>query len=143
MSAGLNKAIIIGHIGQHPEVRATQKGMVVVNLSVATNESWKDKHTGEKIERTEWHRVAAFGRIAEVVRDYAKKGNLIYIEGRIQTRKWQDKQGIDRYSTEIVASDLKLLGGSRQDKDVQASHKPDPVSTGTVGGDDFDDDIPF
>lgn len=130
---GVNKAIIVGHLGKDPEVKYTASGAAVANLSVATSESWKDKNTGEKQEKTEWHRVSAFGRLAEIMGEYLKKGAQVYIEGRIQTRKWQDKDGNDRYTTEIVASEMQMLGGRGE----PAAKKEAPPAAS------FDDDIPF
>jgi single-strand DNA-binding protein len=111
MARGVNKVIIIGNLGADPETRAMPSGTTVANLRVATSESWRDKQTGEQQERTEWHRVALFGRLAEVAGEYLRKGSQVYIEGSLRTRKWQDKQGNDRYSTEIVGNDMQMLGG--------------------------------
>lgn len=109
--ASLNKAQIIGHLGRDPEVRSMPNGTPVCNLAVATTRSWKDKQSGEKMEETEWHRVSLFDRLAEIAGDYLKKGSPVYIEGRLKTRKWQDKDGKDAYTTEIIAESLQLLGG--------------------------------
>ena len=111
MARGINKVIIIGNLGADPETRAMPSGTTVANLRVATSESWRDKQTGEQQERTEWHRVALFGRLAEIAGEYLRKGSQVYIEGSLRTRKWQDKQGNERYSTEIIGSDLQMLGG--------------------------------
>jgi single-strand DNA-binding protein len=111
MARGLNKVMIIGNLGQDPEIRYTASGDAMATLNIATTESWKDKATGDLQEKTEWHRVVLFKRTAEVARDYLKKGSQVYIEGRIQTRKWQDKEGNDRYTTEIVCNDMQMLGG--------------------------------
>jgi len=111
MARGVNKVILIGNLGADPEPRAMPSGTTVANLRVATSESWRDKQTGEQQERTEWHRVALFGRLAEVAGEYLRKGSQVYIEGSLRTRKWQDKQGNERYSTEIVGNDLQMLGG--------------------------------
>jgi single-strand DNA-binding protein len=111
MARGINKVILIGNLGADPETRAMPSGTTVANLRVATSESWRDKQTGEQQERTEWHRVAFFGRLAEVAGEYLRKGSQVYIEGSLRTRKWQDKQGNERYSTEIVGNDLQMLGG--------------------------------
>ena len=110
MARGVNKAIIVGTLGQDPEVRYTANGGAVANISVATNESWRDKATGEAQERTEWHRIVMFGKLAEIAQQYLKKGSQAYFEGRIQTRKWQDQSGNDRYTTQIVASEMQMLG---------------------------------
>ena len=111
MARGINKVIIIGNLGADPETRAMPSGGTVANLRVATSENWRDKQTGEQQERTEWHRVALFGRLGEVAAEYLRKGSQVYIEGSLRTRKWQDKQGNERYSTEIVANDMQMLGG--------------------------------
>jgi single-strand DNA-binding protein len=111
MARGINKVILIGHLGQDPETRAMPSGSAVANLRVATTESWRDKQSGETKEATEWHNVALFGRTAEVAAQYLRKGSQVYIEGRLRTRKWQDKQGVDRYTTEVVANDMQMLGG--------------------------------
>ena len=111
MARGINKAIIVGNLGRDPEVRYTANGSAVANVTVATSESWKDKQSGERQERTEWHRVVFFGRLAEIAEEYLKKGSQVYIEGSIRTQKWQDKEsGQDRYTTEIVARDMQMLG---------------------------------
>lgn len=140
---GVNKAIIIGTLGRDPEVRYTAGGSAVANLSVATSEQWKDKNTGEKKEQTEWHRVSIFGKLAEIAGEYLKKGSHVYIEGRIQTRKWQDQNGHDKYTTEIVANAMQMLGG-------RSGGEQEPAKAGAAGagGDGFDDDfgdkdIPF
>jgi single-strand DNA-binding protein len=114
MARGINKVILIGHLGQDPEVRALPSGSSIANLRIATTESWKDKQSGEFKEQTEWHTVVLFGRTAEVAAEYLKKGSQVFIEGRLRTRKWQDKTGNDRYSTEIVANDMQMLGGRGQ-----------------------------
>ncbi len=111
MARGINKVILIGNLGNDPEVRYTAGGSAVANVSLATTESWRDKESGEQQEKTEWHRVVFFGRLAEIVAEYLKKGSQIYVEGRLQTRKWQDKEGNDKYSTEIVANEMQMLGG--------------------------------
>ena len=111
MARGVNKVILVGNLGADPETRAMPSGTTVANLRIATTENWKDRQSGENQERTEWHRVALFGRLAEVAAEYLKKGSQVYIEGSLRTRKWQDKQGNERYSTEIVANDMQMLGG--------------------------------
>jgi single-strand DNA-binding protein len=143
--AGINKAIIIGRLGRDPEVRYTPDGTAVANFSIATSEEWKDKDTGEKRERTEWHRIVAFRRLGEICGEYLSKGRQVYIEGRIQTREWEDKEGVKRYTTEIVASQMQMLG-SREDTTGNqrgSSFRKDEA----VPGHDFpsaqDDDIPF
>ena len=110
MSRGINKAVIVGTLGKDPEIKYAANGNAVVNVSVATNETWKDRETGEKQERTEWHRIVMFGRLGEIASQYLKKGSQAYFEGRIKTSKWQDDSGNDRYSTEIVANEMQMLG---------------------------------
>ena len=111
MARGVNKVILVGNLGADPETRYMPSGGAVTNLRLATTDSWKDKQTGERTDRTEWHSVVLFGRLAEIGAEYLKKGRQVYIEGRLQTRKWQDKEGQDRYTTEIVANDMQMLGG--------------------------------
>ena len=110
--AGVNKVIIVGNLGNDPEVRYAQSGSAIANISVATSDSWKDKTTGEKQERTEWHKIVMFNRLGEIAGEYLKKGSKVYIEGKLQTRKWQDQSGADRYSTEIVADQMQMLDGN-------------------------------
>ncbi len=158
MARGINKVILVGNLGKDPEIRYSPGGGAVANLSLATAESWKDRNTGERQERTEWHRVVLFGKLAEIAQEYLKKGAQIYVEGRLQTRKWQDKEGHDRYTTEIVANELQMLGGrggapaGASDAGPDMGYEPPPAqggarretpAGGTKGGDDFDDDIPF
>jgi len=154
MARGVNKAILIGNLGKDPEVRYSASGSAIANITLATTESWKDKDSGEKQEKTEWHRVVFFGRLAEIVGEYLKKGSQVYVEGRLQTRKWQDANGNDRYTTEIVANNMQMLG-SRAGQGVpadsfnqdQPQSQPPATNAPTAGGgggtDDFDDDIPF
>lgn len=149
----VNKAIIVGHLGKDPESRYTASGDPVCNFSVATSESWKDKATGEKREQTEWHRISMFGKLAEIAGQYLKKGSLVYIEGRIKTRKWQTQDGQDRYTTEIQADTMKMLGskqgGQQQapggdDPGYQAPPAPrQPAPQPRQSFDDLGDDIPF
>lgn len=144
--SSLNKAQIIGRLGQDPETRYTQSGSAVTNLSVATSESWKDKQTGEKKENTEWHRIVAFGKLAEIMGEYLRKGSQVYIEGKIQTRKWQDKDGVDRYTTEIVASQMVMLDtrGEQSKPAAPPAAEPSPDNHGGKTAADFDeDDLPF
>ena len=161
--AGINKAIIVGNLGRDPEVRYASNGSAIASITVATSEQWKDKNTGEKQERTEWHRISAFGRLAEIMGEYLKKGSQVYIEGRIQTRKWQDQSGQDRYTTEIIANEMQMLGnrggasmGSNmpepdfnQDAPKAAPSSSGPSSSASAPSaapapsNDFDDDIPF
>ena len=110
MGRGINKAVIVGTLGKDPEIRYAANGNAVVNISVATNESWKDRETGEAQERTEWHRIVLFGKLGEIASQYLKKGSQVYFEGKIKTNKWQDQGGIDRYTTEIVANEMEMLG---------------------------------
>jgi single-strand DNA-binding protein len=145
MARGVNKVILVGNLGADPDVRATSGGTTVANVSLATTDSWRDKSSGEQQERTEWHRVVFFNRLAEIVQQYLQKGSQIYVEGRLQTRKWQDKDGNDRYTTEIVANEMQMLGGrggGTAPMESPASRETSSASA-TAGGDDFDDDIPF
>ena len=148
MARGVNKAIIVGTLGQDPEVRYTANGSAVANISVATNETWRDKATGEAQERTEWHRIVMFGKLAEIAQQYLKKGSQAYFEGRIQTRKWQDQSGNDRYSTEIVANEMQMLGGrggggAPMESGGQSQSRPQSAAPETAPMDDGFDDIPF
>ena len=160
MARGINKVILVGNIGGEPEVRHMPNGNAVTTLSLATSETWKDKQTGDKQERTEWHRVVCFNRLGEIAGEYVRKGSKIYIEGSLRTRKWQDAQGVDKYTTEIIASDMQLLdskgantGGyderpaSQQytsEKKAQApvpQHQSSEMSHNAM--DELDDDVPF
>jgi single-strand DNA-binding protein len=166
MARGVNKVILIGNLGADPETRAMPSGTTVANLRIATSESWRDKQTGEQQERTEWHRVALFGRLAEVAGEYLRKGSKVYIEGSLRTRKWQDKEGKDRYSTEIVGNDMQMLdargagaggaaaggsgGGGREHFGEESGGGAGggggsgaSRSSGGGSGEEFDDDIPF
>jgi single-strand DNA-binding protein len=168
MARGINKVIIIGHLGADPETRAMPSGTTVANIRVATTESWKDRQSGDQQERTEWHNIALFGRTAEVAAEYLRKGSQVYVEGRLRTRKWQDKQGNDRYTTEIVANDMQMLGGRAggggggggergggggggsgppsggyEPRGGGDYGEPGGGSSGPPPRDDFDDDIPF
>jgi single-strand DNA-binding protein len=145
MARGINKVILVGNLGIDPETRYMPSGGAVTNLRIATSESWKDKQTGEQQERTEWHRVAMFGRLAEIASEYLRKGSQVYIEGSLRTRKWQDKDGNDRWSTEIIANEMQMLG-SRGDASAPARSSPAAVAEAGAGAgppDEFDDDIPF
>ncbi len=143
MARGVNKVIVVGNLGQDPETRYMPSGSAVTNMRIATNESWKDKQTGEQRERTEWHSVALFGRLAEISAEYLRKGSQVYVEGKLRTRKWQDKEGHDRYTTEIIADELQMLG-SRSGAGAPAMKDSPPASAPPQpSGDDFDDDIPF
>jgi single-strand DNA-binding protein len=161
MARGINKVILVGNLGQDPETRAMPSGKAVTNVRVATSDSWKDKQTGEQKEQTEWHTVVFFDRLAEIAAEYLRKGSQVYIEGRLRTRKWQDKSGNDRYTTEIVANEMQMLGsrggGQAPGAGAEGGSAPraaagaraaapreefdqTPVSS---KGDDLDDDIPF
>lgn len=155
MAKGINKVILIGNLGADPEIRHMPNGTAVANINLATSESWKDKNTGEQQERTEWHRVVLFQRLAEIVAEYLKKGSKVYIEGRLQTRKWQDKTtGQDRYTTEIIANEMQMLD-SRSGQGVHESSSSNSVNNSTtrpkpetnkipeMANEAFDDDIPF
>ncbi len=161
MARGINKVILVGNLGQDPEVRYMPSGGAVTNISIATTDSWKDKTSGQRQDRTEWHRVVMFNKLAEISGEYLKKGAQVYIEGRLQTRKWQDQSGQDKYTTEIVANEMQMLGG-RGDGGGTASFSNNPPPQGKnqpaqpaqgqapqnqpeamAGPDDFDDDIPF
>ena len=146
---GINKVILIGNCGADPESRATAAGGQVTNVRLATSESWKDKNTGQMQERTEWHRVVFFGRLAEIAAEYLRKGSKVYVEGSIRTRKWQDKEGRDQYTTEIVASEMQMLDGRRESEVAPQAVAPDeprhtPRAPVVPVPDSFaDDDIPF
>lgn len=142
MARGVNKVIIVGNLGQDPDTRYMPSGAAVTNLRIATSESWKDKQTGEQNERTEWHSVAMFGRLAEIAAEYLRKGSQVYIEGRLRTRKWQDKQGNDRYTTEIVADEMQMLGGRSGGGAPMGDSGPSRAPA-QESPSDFDDDIPF
>ncbi|TFH40737.1 MAG: single-stranded DNA-binding protein [Lysobacterales bacterium] len=129
MARGVNKAIIIGTLGKDPEIRYGNSGAAIANMSAATSESWKDKNTGEKVETTEWHRIVAFGKLAEICGEYLKKGSQAYFEGRIQTRKWQDQQGNDKYSTEIVVTEMQMLGSKPADAQQRPADAQRPTGT--------------
>lgn len=141
--ASVNKAIILGNIGKDPEVKYTASGEAICNITVATSESWKDKQTGEKKELTEWHRISFFGKLAEICGQYLKKGSQVYIEGSIRTRKWTDKDGQERYTTEIRGDEMKMLGGKPEPTQYAAESKPQPAPTKKPAFDDLESDIPF
>ncbi len=162
MARGINKVILVGNLGRDPEMRYTPSGSAVANLALATSESWKDKQTGENQERTEWHRIVMFNRLAEIAGEYLKKGSKVYIEGKLQTRKWQDKEGQDRYTTEIVGNEMQMLdsrgggggmsGGmdnfdqsapTQQRQQASTAAATPQVAQQKGAFDDFDDDIPF
>ena len=164
--ASVNKVILVGNLGQDPEVKYMPSGGAVANVSIATSDRWKDKQTGEQRERTEWHRLVFFNRLAEIVGGYLQKGSAVYVEGRLQTRKWQGQDGQDRYTTEIVVNEMQMLGGRGggqsggsaqfgggqqqqrsaprpQQQGQQQPGGPAPAPNYDGPGDDFDDDIPF
>jgi len=153
MARGVNKVTLIGNLGNDPEVKYGKNGNAIANISLATAESWRDKDSGEQQERTEWHRIVFFGRLAEIVSEYLHKGSQVYVEGRLQTNKWQDKEGNDRYTTQIVANEMQMLGGrggSRNnqepavEKSTDASSEQNKQSSPNQSStDDFDEDIPF
>lgn len=167
MARGINKVILVGNVGGDPEVRFLPNGNAVTTLSIATSETWKDKQTGDKQERTEWHRVVCFNKLGEIAGEYVRKGSKVYIEGSLRTRKWQDQQGQDRYTTEIVASDMQMLDSNRsgnnaaaqgggyddlagyannapQQQQFAANKKPAASAQPAHDAfDDLDDDIPF
>jgi len=146
MARGINKVILIGNLGADPEVKYMPSGDPVTTVRLATSESWKDKSTGENVEKTEWHRVVFFKRLAEIAGEYLKKGSKVYVEGRLQTRKWQGQDGQDRYTTEIVANEMQMLdsrGGTAPMNSGSSSREPAMASEPSGGMPDFDDDIPF
>ena len=158
MARGVNKVILIGTLGADPETRSMPSGMSVTNIRIATNETWKDKASGAQQERTEWHSIAFFGRLGEIAAEYLRKGSQVFVEGKLRTRKWQDKQGNDRYTTEIIADNMQMLGGragggaggtggergggSATPPKDDYDQSPAPAPAGG-GKEDFDDDIPF
>ena len=152
MARGVNKVILVGNLGKDPEVRYMPNGNAIANITLATTDSWKDKQTGEQQEKTEWHRIVMFRRLGEIAGEYLKKGSQVYIEGKLQTRKWQDNSGNDRYTTEIVANEMQMLGGrgggsagfpadSAPARSAPAQSAPTPAPA--AAGGDFDDDIPL
>ena len=158
MARGINKVILVGNLGNDPDVRYTAGGAAIANVSIATTEGWKDRESGEMQEKTEWHKVVFFGKLAEIVAEYVKKGSQIYIEGRLQTRKWQDKEGNERYTTEIVANEMQMLGGRssgggggpggnperERPAPSEGSSQPSRSSARPAADQNFvDDDIPF
>jgi single-strand DNA-binding protein len=155
MARGVNKVILVGNLGKDPETRYMPNGKAVTNFSIATSESWKDKQTGEQREQTEWHNIVMYDRLAEIAAEYLRKGSQVYIEGKLRTRKWQDKEGRDRYTTEINANEMQMLGsraggggggGGMGAGSGGGEARPAPASSGPApsgGSGDFDDDIPF
>jgi single-strand DNA-binding protein len=134
---GINKVILVGNLGKDPEQRFMPNGKAVANFSIATSEAWKDKQTGDQKEKTEWHNIVMFDRLAEIAAEYLTKGSSVYVEGKLQTRKWQDKDGKDRYTTEIVAHEMQMLGGGKQKAEAPKAARP--IATEPA----FDDEIPF
>lgn len=153
MARGINKVTLVGNVGNDPETIATQSGSTITNLSLATDESYKDKNTGQMVPKTEWHKIVMFNRLAEIARDYLKKGSKVYIEGKLQTRKWQDNTGADRYSTEIVAHEMLMLDSKPEGEQAptaqapqqrpQTSNQPNPRNHPQQPVDDFDENLPF
>jgi len=158
--ASVNKVILIGNLGRDPETRSTPSGSQVCNVTIATSRNWKDKNSGDRVEETEWHRVVFYDRLAEIAGEYLRKGRPVYVEGRLKTRKWTDKDGVEKYTTEIIAEQMQLLGsregmGSGPDEGgaprerasapqrPAAGNRPAPASKSSTGFDDMDDDIPF
>jgi single-strand DNA-binding protein len=149
MARGINKVILVGNLGQDPETRYMPSGKAVTNLRLATSDSWKDKQTGEQREQTEWHSIVMYDRLAEIAAEYLRKGSQIYVEGRLKTRKWQDKEGKDRYTTEIIANEMQMLGsraGDRAGAESRSEPRAAPSQERSVqpaAAGEFDDDIPF
>jgi single-strand DNA-binding protein len=158
MARGVNKVILVGNLGADPETRSMPSGMTVTNIRIATSESWKDKSSGAQQERTEWHSIALFGRLGEIAAEYLRKGSQVFVEGKLRTRKWQDKQGNDRFTTEIVADNMQMLGGrgggggmggggmsggERGGSSAPPRDEYDQAPAPAGGKEDFDDDIPF
>jgi len=152
MARGVNKVILVGNCGKDPETRYTPSGSAVTNISIATSEQWTDKQSGQKQERTEWHNVVFFNRLAEIAGEYLRKGSQVYVEGQLRTRKWQDKSGQDRYTTEIVANEMQMLGGRGAgggdyapppQQSSSSNNNSQPAPQMAPVDDSFDDDIPF
>ena len=150
--ASVNKTILLGNLGQDPTVRYSPDGAAITNISIATTSSWKDKNSGERREETEWHRVVFYGRLAEIAGEYLKKGKPVYVEGRLKTRKWQNKEGVDQYTTEVVAESMQLLGGRDEEQSAPAQQQrpqpqrqaPAPQARQPAASiEDMDSDIPF
>jgi len=160
MARGINKVILVGNLGADPDTRYMPSGKAVTNIRVATSESWKDKQTGDMQERTEWHSIVMYDKLGEIAAEYLRKGSQVYIEGKLRTRKWQDKEGKDRYTTEIIADQMQMLGGrggggggSSESREPRSAARQAPASddrsdrstapVDEAGGGEFDDDIPF
>ena len=143
MKRGINKVILVGNLGKDPEIKYTASGAAIANLTIATSESWNDKQSGEKVEKTEWTRVVAFQRLAEIMGEYLKKGSQIYLEGKLQTRKWQDKDGNDRWTTEVVANDMLMLSGKPEGAPAKKEGFRKPADKPVTGSDFDEDHLPF
>ena len=156
MARGINKVILVGNLGADPDTRYMPSGKAVTNIRVATSESWKDKQTGDMQERTEWHSIVMYDKLGEIAAEYLRKGSQVYIEGKLRTRKWQDKEGKDRYTTEIIADQMQMLGGrgggggaSSEPREARSTPRQAPAEDRSAapvedaGGGEFDDDIPF
>jgi single-strand DNA-binding protein len=146
MARGVNKVILVGNLGKDPETKYMPSGDCVCNFSIATAESWKDKTSGEKVEKTEWHNIVMYRRLAEIAGEYLRKGSQVYIEGKLKTRKWQDKSGADRWTTEIEAREMQMLGARGGDAGMGAPARQQsapPPAAAAGGGPDYEDDIPF
>lgn len=153
--ASVNKVILIGNLGRDPEVRYAPNGAAICNVTIATSRNWKDKNSGDKMEETEWHRVVFYDKLAEIAGQYLKKGRSVYVEGRLKTRKWQDKDGVEKYTTEIIADQMQMLGGKDEGEAPQQRQQPrqreapqrqpsrQAAPKTDTGFDDMDDDIPF
>ncbi|PIZ03542.1 MAG: single-stranded DNA-binding protein [Gammaproteobacteria bacterium CG_4_10_14_0_8_um_filter_38_16] len=150
MARGINKVILIGNLGSDPEVRYTPSNSAVVTVNIATSSGWKDKQSGEMQERTEWHRVVFFNRLAEIVSEYLRKGSKVYVEGSLRTRKWTDKNNVEKYTTEIIANEMQMLDGRGAGQSTSSDHHEttagptqSPATAAQGSNNDFDDDIPF
>ena len=143
MARGVNKVIIVGNLGADPDTKSMPSGNMVANFSVATSESWNDRDTGERQEKTEWHRVVFFGRLAEIADQYLRKGSQVYVEGKLQTRKWEDRDGNERWTTEIVGNQLEMLGERMGPSSSQPNDNGQSTPKDTFNNEEFDDDIPF
>ncbi len=140
--ASVNMVVLVGRVGKEPEIKALANGNSVANFSVATSETWKDKTSGEKQEKTEWHNITIYGKLADIVGKYVHKGDMLYLRGKLQTRKWTDKAGVDRYTTDVVCDDMTMLGGKKPQGDSATESSTAAVPAGAAGK-DLDEDIPF
>lgn len=143
MSNGINSCHLIGNLGQDPETRFTPEGRAITNFTIATSDSWKDKNSGQKMEKTEWHRIVAFGKVAEIIGEYAKKGSKVYVQGKIQTRKWQDKDGADKWTTEIVVNQFQLLDRKESQQTANAASQQAQAPSQAMPNNFDDSDLPF